>query len=51
MLIGNLIKNQFLVSRDWPFGAAVSVAMMVGILIIVGVGIKLLGKKIDLEVF
>jgi spermidine/putrescine transport system permease protein len=28
MLIGNLISEQFLKSRDWPFGAALSVLMM-----------------------
>ncbi len=27
MLVGNLIKNQFLSARDWPFGAALSVAL------------------------
>ncbi|MFM4784345.1 spermidine/putrescine ABC transporter permease PotB [Aeromonas veronii] len=29
LLIGNLIKNQFLNSRDWPFGAAISVMLTV----------------------
>lgn len=29
MLIGNLIKNQFLSARNWPFGSAVSVTLMV----------------------
>ena len=29
MLIGNLIKNQFLVSRNWPFGAAISIFLIV----------------------
>ncbi len=28
MLIGNLIQNQFGVSRDWPFGAALCLALM-----------------------
>jgi spermidine/putrescine transport system permease protein len=28
ILIGNLVQNQFTVSRDWPFGAAASVALM-----------------------
>lgn len=28
MLVGNLIKNQLLQARDWPFGAALSVLMM-----------------------
>lgn len=29
MLIGNLIQQQFGPSRDWPFGAAISMALMV----------------------
>ncbi len=28
MLVGNLIQQQFGASRDWPFGAAVSMALM-----------------------
>lgn len=28
LLIGNLIQNQFLSARDWPFGAAVSVMLV-----------------------
>lgn len=28
ILIGNLVQNQFTTSRDWPFGAALSVALM-----------------------
>jgi spermidine/putrescine transport system permease protein len=28
VLIGNLIKNQFLTARDWPFGAASSIILM-----------------------
>ncbi len=29
ILIGNMIRNQFLVSRDWPFGAAASMLLLV----------------------
>ena len=29
MIIGNLIKNQFLVARNWPFGAAISIFLIV----------------------
>ena len=29
LLLGNIIKNQFLVVRDWPFGAALSVTLIV----------------------
>jgi len=28
VLVGNLVQNQFTTARDWPFGAAVSVALM-----------------------
>lgn len=28
LLLGNVIKNQFLVVRDWPFGAALSLALI-----------------------
>ncbi|WP_010234296.1 ABC transporter permease [Clostridium arbusti] len=51
MLIGNLIRNQFLQSRDWPFGAALSIVMIVISLILIGLYIKIVGKKVDMEVF
>lgn len=35
ILISNLIKNQFLTSRDWPFGMAISVVLIVIMLILV----------------
>ncbi len=28
ILVGNVIKNQFLTARDWPFGAAASMVLM-----------------------
>lgn len=31
MLIGNLISEQFLKARDWPFGSALSILLMVGL--------------------
>ena len=33
-LLGNLIKNQFLSARNWPLGAAFSVAMILFTLIV-----------------
>ncbi len=33
ILIGNVIRNQFLVSRDWPFGAAASILLLIMTLI------------------
>lgn len=29
ILIGNVIRNQFLIARDWPFGAAASMILMI----------------------
>ena len=29
VLVGNLIRNQFLAARDWPFGAALSILLIV----------------------
>ena len=37
-MIGNLIKSQFLDSRDWPFGSALSIALTGCILLLVALG-------------
>jgi spermidine/putrescine transport system permease protein len=29
VLVGNLVQNQFTTARDWPFGSAVSIGLMV----------------------
>ena len=47
MLVGNLIKNQLLQARDWPFGAALSVVMMIATISIIGIYRKV--TKSDLE--
>lgn len=49
ILISNLIKNQFLTARDWPFGTAISVVLIVVMLIIISIYTKR-GGKIDGEV-
>jgi spermidine/putrescine transport system permease protein len=28
VLVGNLVQNQFTTARDWPFGSAISIALM-----------------------
>lgn len=35
ILIGNLVQNQFTTARDWPFGAAVSIVLMIVALLFV----------------
>jgi spermidine/putrescine transport system permease protein len=34
ILIGNLVQNQFSSARDWPFGAAVSLALMAVVMLL-----------------
>jgi spermidine/putrescine transport system permease protein len=34
LLLGNLIKNQFLVVRDWPFGSALSISLIILMLLL-----------------
>ena len=49
MLVGNLIRDQLLKSRDWPFGAALSVLLMAVTVLIFGLYRRSGGK--DLGVF
>jgi len=35
MLLGNFIKNQFLVARDWPLGAAASSVMTIALVLMI----------------
>lgn len=48
MILGNLIKNQFLTARNWPFGAAISVFLLLITGILVGIYRKTGGKMEDL---
>ncbi|KPU42347.1 spermidine/putrescine transport system permease protein PotB [Oxobacter pfennigii] len=45
MLISNLIKNQFLTARDWPFGSAISIVVIMITFVFIGVYFKLSGNK------
>lgn len=48
MIIGNLIKNQFLTARNWPFGAAISIFLLIITFILVYIYRKLGGKLDEL---
>jgi spermidine/putrescine transport system permease protein len=45
MLIGNLIKEQFLGTRDWPFGSTLSIMLTIAVLLIVWVAARLGGRR------
>lgn len=48
MLLGNLIKNQFLTARDWPFGAAISIVLLIVTFLLVKAYRKTGGNMDDL---
>lgn len=48
MIIGNLIKNQFLTARNWPFGSAISIFLIVITLLLVSIYEKTGGNMDDL---
>jgi len=50
MLMSNLVKNQFLTARDWPFGSAISVVLMVVMIILIFYYTKFNGNKNKWEV-
>ncbi|MEO5970535.1 MAG: ABC transporter permease [Bdellovibrionia bacterium] len=41
MLIGNLITEQFLKTRDWPFGAALSILVILIVMVCLGVYLRI----------
>ncbi len=52
LLIGNVIKSQVLNARDWPFGAATSIALTIAMAIMLYAYYragKLLNKKVELN--
>lgn len=51
MIIGNLIKNQFLTARNWPFGSAISIFLIIITLLLVKLYKRLGGKMDDLGGF
>ncbi len=52
LLVGNVIKSEFLISRNWPFGAALSIGLtllMALLMLVYWKSSKLLNKKVELE--
>lgn len=51
-LVGNIIKSEFLVTRNWPFGSAISIALTLLMALMLYVyyrANKLMNKKVELE--
>ena len=51
MIIGNLIKNQFLQARNWPFGSAISIFLIIVTFLLVKLYQRVGGKMDDLGGF
>ena len=52
LLVGNVIKSEFLISRNWPFGSAISIGLTTLMALLIFVyyrANKLLNKKVELE--
>jgi len=52
LLAGNVIKSEFLISRNWPFGSAISIGLTILMALLIFVyyrANKLLNKKVELE--
>lgn len=47
VMIGNLIQNQFTAARDWPFGAAVSLALMALVMLMLGLLLRRGGERLQ----
>jgi spermidine/putrescine transport system permease protein len=45
VMIGNLVQNQFTTARDWPFGSAVSLALMAIVAVLVVVFLRRDGEE------
>ena len=51
LLVGNVIKSEFLISRNWPFGSAISIGLTILMALLIFVyyrANKLLNKKVEL---
>lgn len=48
MILGNLIKNQFLTARNWPFGASISVVLILVTALLIYIYKRIGGKMDDL---
>jgi spermidine/putrescine transport system permease protein len=45
IMIGNVIQQQFLQARDWPFGAVLAVALIVIVLVLLGIQAQVLRRE------
>ncbi|HYA19930.1 MAG TPA: ABC transporter permease [Burkholderiales bacterium] len=47
ILIGNLIKDQFLGTRDWPFGSTLSIMLTIAVLLLAGITVLISRRGVE----
>ena len=45
VMIGNLIEQQFLSARNWPFGAALGMMVMAAVLLLLMIYVRILSRE------
>jgi spermidine/putrescine transport system permease protein len=46
-LVGSLVANEILTAVNWPFGAAISMALILVMLVLISLYLRVLGKRAD----
>jgi spermidine/putrescine transport system permease protein len=46
IMIGNVVQNQFTTARDWPFGSALSLALMAAVMLLLMVFVRRKGESL-----
>jgi spermidine/putrescine transport system permease protein len=46
-LVGSLVANQILTAIDWPFGAAIALGLIVGLLIVIAIYLRVVGRSAE----
>jgi spermidine/putrescine transport system permease protein len=49
VMVGTLIQQQFLTARDWPFGAAIAMAVVVLMLVVLGIQAQVLRREQEVQ--
>ena len=46
-LVGSLVANEILTAVNWPFGAAISMALILVMLVLISLYLRVLGKRAE----
>jgi spermidine/putrescine transport system permease protein len=49
VMVGNLIQQQFLTARDWPFGAVLAMSVVMLMFVVLAVQAQVLRREQEIE--